>query len=152
MATTLEEARRILSLPEPESPYPSEVMMWRFARALIAASEDLRRMRELLVETDEASRREDECVFCLHPIRTCRDSACLGQRIRAAITIAKPRYRLLAQLDDRWRPAFSGILNETGKTDEEASTFDSREEAEYMARNLICPMIAPQDWRIEETT
>lgn len=39
--------------------------------------------------------------------------------------------------DGRWRPLCSGTLNQTGKSDEEASTFDTREEADSFVFQAI---------------
>lgn len=42
-----------------------------------------------------------------------------------------------AAADGRWHPLCSGTLNQTGKSDEWASTFDTREEAESFAAQAI---------------
>lgn len=42
-------------------------------------------------------------------------------------------------LQSGWRPAIAGALNQTGLSDEEASTFDTEEEARAVLADLVIP-------------
>lgn len=44
-----------------------------------------------------------------------------------------------------WRPAVTGTLNQTGRSDEEASTFDTHEAAKAILDNVILPEAGPSD-------
>ena len=45
-----------------------------------------------------------------------------------------------------WRPAISGTLNQTGRDDVEASTFDTRDEAETRALKKCGSACRPIAW------
>lgn len=46
-----------------------------------------------------------------------------------------------------WQPAIAGVLNQMGASDARASTFESYDEAERVAREFVVPQ-HPREWRI----
>jgi hypothetical protein len=54
---------------------------------------------------------------------------------------------------DRWEPAITGTLNQTGVDDETASMFDTREEAEAVLDSVVRPASGDSpdvEFRIDE--